>query len=105
MGKIDEDNLRFLKNYFVEVSSHISKLTLGRYYILAPVMIVLIFFATFNINRDWYDFIGLLGFGLIGITFKAFGWSRPALLIGFFLLIQALIVCLQHSNSQASSKT
>ena len=66
-------------------ASHISKLTLVRYYILAPVMIVLIFFATFNINRDWYDFIGLLGFGLIGITFKAFGWSRPALLIGFFL--------------------
>ena len=66
-------------------ASHISKLTLVRYYILAPVMIVLIFFATFNINRDWYDFIGLLGFGLIGITFKAFGWTRPALLIGFFL--------------------
>ena len=66
-------------------ASHISKLTLVRYYVLAPVMIVLIFFATFNINRDWYDFIGLLGFGLIGITFKAFGWSRPALLIGFFL--------------------
>ena len=66
-------------------ASHISKLTLVRYYILAPVMIVLIFFATFNINRDWYDFIGLLGFGLIGITFKTFGWSRPALLIGFFL--------------------
>ncbi len=66
-------------------ASHISKLTLVRYYILAPIMIVLIFFATFNINRDWYDFIGLLGFGLIGISFKAFGWSRPALLIGFFL--------------------
>ncbi len=66
-------------------ASHISKLTLVRYYILAPIMIVLIFFATFNINRDWYDFVGLLGFGLIGITFKAFGWSRPALLIGFFL--------------------
>ena len=66
-------------------ASHISKITLIRYYILAPVMIVLIFFATFNINRDWYDFIGLLTFGLIGITFKNFGWSRPALLIGFFL--------------------
>ena len=65
-------------------ASHISKITLIRYYILAPVMIVLIFFATFNINRDWYDFIGLLTFGLIGITFKNFGWSRPALLIGFF---------------------
>ena len=64
---------------------HISKLTLVRYYILAPVMITLIFFATFNVNRDWYDFIGLLGFGLIGITFKRYGWSRPALLIGFFL--------------------
>ena len=65
--------------------NHISKLTLVRYYILAPVMIVLIFFATFNFNRDWIDFIGLLTFGMIGITFKAYGWSRPALLIGFFL--------------------
>ena len=66
-------------------ANHISKLTLVRYYILAPVMIVLIFFATFNFNRDWIDFIGLLTFGMIGITFKAYGWSRPALLIGFFL--------------------
>ena len=40
---------------------------------------------TFNVNRDWYDFIGLLGFGLVGIIFKHYGWSRPALLIGFFL--------------------
>ena len=69
----------------VAFASHISKFTLVPYYILAPVMVCLIFFATFNINRDWYDFIGLLGFGLIGITFKNFGWSRPALLIGFFL--------------------
>ena len=66
-------------------ASHISKITLVPYYILAPVMICLIFFAAFNFNRDWYDFIGLLTFGLIGITFKNFGWSRPALLIGFFL--------------------
>ena len=69
----------------VAFASHISKFTLVPYYILAPVRGCLIFFATFNINRDWYDFIGLLGFGLIGITFKNFGWSRPALLIGFFL--------------------
>ena len=66
-------------------ASHISKITLVPYYILAPVMICLIFFAAFNVNRDWYDFIGLLTFGLIGIVFKNFGWSRPALLIGFFL--------------------
>ena len=66
-------------------ASHISKITLVPYYILAPVMICLIFFAAFNVNRDWYDFIGLLAFGLIGIAFKNFGWSRPALLIGFFL--------------------
>lgn len=66
-------------------ASHISKITLVPYYILAPVMICLIFFAAFNVNRDWYDFIGLLTFGLIGIAFKNFGWSRPALLIGFFL--------------------
>ncbi len=69
----------------ISFAGQISKLTLVRYYILAPIMIVLIFFATFNLNRDWNDFIGLLTFGLVGITFKAFGWSRPALLIGFFL--------------------
>ena len=66
-------------------ASHISRITLVPYYILAPIMICLIFFAAFNVNRDWYDFIGLLTFGLIGIAFKNFGWSRPALLIGFFL--------------------
>jgi putative tricarboxylic transport membrane protein len=69
----------------IAFASQISRITLVPYYILAPVMICLIFFATFNVNRDWFDFIGLLTFGLIGITFKNFGWSRPALLIGFFL--------------------
>ena len=69
----------------IGLATYISKLTLIRYYILAPVMICLIFFATFNVNRDWYDFVGLLTFGLIGIVFKNYGWSRPALLIGFFL--------------------
>jgi hypothetical protein len=62
-----------------------AQLTRVPFYILAPVLIALIFFATFNASRDWIDFFSLMVFGAIGVVFKAFGWSRPALLIGFFL--------------------
>jgi putative tricarboxylic transport membrane protein len=62
-----------------------AQLTRVPFYILAPVLIALIFFATFNANREWIDFFALMAFGAIGVIFKTFGWSRPALLIGFFL--------------------
>jgi TctA family transporter len=63
-------------------------LTTIRYALLAPFMIVLIFFAAFQATRDWYDLIALLVMGTLGIFMKRFGWSRPALLIGYFLAPQ-----------------
>ena len=48
-------------------------------------MIMLIFFAAFQATRDWQDLIALLVMGTLGIFMKRFGWSRPALLIGYFL--------------------
>ena len=62
-----------------------AQLTRVPFYILAPILVVLIFFATFNNGRDWVDFAALMIFGAVGVIFKTFGWSRPALLIGFFL--------------------
>ncbi len=67
------------------LSSHIAKLTTIRYGFLAPFMLVLIFFAAFQATRDWSDLMALFIFGALGTFMKRYGWSRPALLIGFFL--------------------
>jgi TctA family transporter len=67
------------------LSSHIAKLTTIRYGFLAPFMLVLIFFAAFQATRDWSDLMALFVFGVLGTFMKRYGWSRPALLIGFFL--------------------
>ena len=62
-----------------------ARITTVPYYILAPVLIALVFFASYQVNREWNNFAGLLFFGLLGVLMKTYGWSRPALLIGFFL--------------------
>ena len=67
------------------LANHVAKLTTIRYQLLAPFMIMLIFFAAFQATRDWQDLIALLFAGVLGIFMKRFGWSRPALLIGYFL--------------------
>jgi TctA family transporter len=67
------------------LSSHIAKITTICYGFLAPFMLVLIFFAAFQATRDWSDLIALFAFGTLGTFMKRYGWSRPALLIGFFL--------------------
>lgn len=64
---------------------HIAKLTLIPYSILAPFMIAIIFFAAFQATRSWGDLIMLLVLGTAGVYMKRFGWSRPAVLIGFVL--------------------
>lgn len=63
----------------------VAKLTTIRYSLLAPVMLVVIFFAAYQATRHWGDLIALFVFGTLGIYMKRFGWPRPALLIGFFL--------------------
>lgn len=66
----------------------ISKLTQVSFQILAPFMIVLICFAAFQATRDMSDLYTLLVIGVLGVLMKRFGWSRPALLIGFVLAPQ-----------------
>jgi len=52
---------------------------------LFPVLIVLIFLAAFQSTADWGDLVTLLGFSLIGICMKRFGWPRPPLIVGIVL--------------------
>jgi TctA family transporter len=52
---------------------------------LFPVLIVLIFLAAYQATTDWGDLVTLLGFSLIGISMKRFGWPRPPLIVGIVL--------------------
>jgi TctA family transporter len=52
---------------------------------LFPVLIVLIFLAAYQSTTDWGDLVALLGFSLIGICMKQFGWPRPPLIVGIVL--------------------
>jgi TctA family transporter len=63
----------------------ISRLTTIPYALLAPFMLVLIFFAAFQASRDWGDLLTLFALGTLATYMKRYGWPRPALLIGFFL--------------------
>jgi hypothetical protein len=50
---------------------------------VAPFMIAIIYFAAYQVTRSWYDIIALFVLGVLGVYMKRFGWSPPALLIGF----------------------
>jgi TctA family transporter len=63
----------------------IARVTLIRYALLAPFMIAVIYFAAYQATRSWFDLIALFVLGLLGMYMKRFGWSRPALLVGFVL--------------------
>jgi TctA family transporter len=52
---------------------------------LFPVLIVLIFLAAYQSTTDWGDLVALLGFSVIGISMKRFGWPRPPLIVGIVL--------------------
>lgn len=67
------------------LAPQIAKLTTIRYTLIAPFMFAIIFFAAFQATRDWGDLIALMLVGALGVYMKRFGWSRPALLIGFVL--------------------
>jgi putative tricarboxylic transport membrane protein len=66
----------------------IARLTTIRYALIAPFMIMVISFASFQATRSLYDLIALLVIGVIGVMLKRFGWPRPAFLIGFVLATQ-----------------
>ncbi len=70
------------------LSPAIARLTTIRYHLLAPFMLMVISFAAFQASRDLMDFVFLIAIGLLGVGLKRFGWSRPALLIGFVLADQ-----------------
>lgn len=73
----------------VLLSKPIAGLTKVPFQYMAPFLIVMISFAAFQSTRSVNDLIALLVLGVVGVLMKRFGWSRPALLIGYVLAPQA----------------
>lgn len=67
----------------------ISGLTKVPFQYMAPFLMVMIAFAAFQSTRSVNDLLALLALGVLGVLMKRFGWSRPALLIGYVLAPQA----------------
>lgn len=70
------------------LSPQIARLTTIRYALLAPFMFGIIFFAAFQATRSWGDLVALFLLSVLAVYMKRFGWSRPALLIGFVLSVR-----------------
>src|SRR5437868_6352012 len=56
-----------------------------RHEILLPMVMPIVFVATFQATRSWGDLYFLLFFGIVGWIMKRFGWPRPPMVLGFVL--------------------
>lgn len=66
----------------------IARLTTIRYALIAPFMVMVISFASFQATRSTSDLVALFLVGVLGILLRRFNWPRPAFLIGFVLAPQ-----------------
>ena len=62
-----------------------ARLTRIPYGLLAPFVLMIVFFAVFQAGKQMADILALLALGAAAILMKRGGWSRPALLVGFVL--------------------
>jgi putative tricarboxylic transport membrane protein len=63
----------------------IAQLTRIRGSLLIPVLLLFIFLGSYTHSNNFGDIVVMLLFGALGCFMVAFGWSRPALLLGLVL--------------------
>jgi hypothetical protein len=64
---------------------YLAKFAEMRHEILLPLVMPIVFIATFQATRSWGDLYFLLGFGIIGWIMKQLGWPRPPMVLGFVI--------------------
>jgi hypothetical protein len=67
------------------LSPALARLTWVPFAVLAPAVIVTIFFGAFQSSQQFGDIYAMLGLGLLGWLMKQLGWPRAPLLVGFVL--------------------
>jgi len=63
----------------------LAKIALIRIQLLAPLVISIVFLASFQASSDFGDLWSLLTFSALGWFMKRFGWPRPPIILGLVL--------------------
>lgn len=66
-------------------AKYLAKVAELRHEILLPLVMPVVFIATFQATRSWGDLYFLLAFGMIGWVMKQLGWPRPPMVLGFVI--------------------
>jgi TctA family transporter len=69
----------------IALAAPIARLSAINFNYIAPFMIMLIMFAAFQSSKGWGDLIALTLLGIFAIYMRRYGYSRPALVVGFVL--------------------
>jgi TctA family transporter len=63
----------------------IARLSAINFNYLAPFMIMLIMFAAFQSQKNWGDIFAVVLLGIMAFYMRRYGYSRPALVVGYVL--------------------
>jgi TctA family transporter len=66
-------------------AKYLAKVAELRHEILLPLVMPVVFIATFQATRSWGDLYFLLAFGVIGWIMKQLHWPRPPMVLGFVI--------------------
>jgi hypothetical protein len=66
-------------------AKYLAKVAELRHEILLPLVMPIVFIATFQATRSWGDLYFLLAFGMIGWIMKQLHWPRPPMVLGFVI--------------------
>jgi len=66
-------------------ASQLARIALVPARILMPLITVLIFVGAYTANQRFNDIVVVLIFGAVGLLMIRYGFSRPALLLGFIM--------------------
>jgi putative tricarboxylic transport membrane protein len=66
-------------------SRYLAKLAEIPYQVMLPIIVPIVFIASFEGSRDIGDLFALLAFGVVGWVMKRLGWPRPPMVLGFVI--------------------
>jgi TctA family transporter len=67
------------------LTNQLAKIALMRIHLLTPLVVVMVFLASFQATRHYGDLWSLVIFSLLGWFMKRFSWPRPPLILGLVL--------------------
>ncbi len=67
------------------LTNQLARVALVKIHLLAPIVVVMVFLASFQATRHFGDLWSLLFFSVLGWFMKRFSWPRPPLILGVVL--------------------